>query len=221
MIRKPALAALILFLVVCQFPKTLGADSDIRWVSVAAYVDREIWERDGPEKTEKKILNTLSFVSEVFTENFGIAFALSQILLWDFPKGKKYLEGELAFVNVEYELGSKPHKDIKVGFTEKMIFLCKYLDDTAPHPPPTTLECEPGQWRRPAYGVSAQFANSAVVTLDKDADYHTLHELGHIFGAKHAQGNSIMADKRTTNFDPENAAIIKNNRLRPFPVTSP
>ncbi len=178
----------------------------LREVTVSALLDISPYTTAAEvTKAKKEVENVIFFSSKVFEKKFHITFIIETIEPWSFPEELAEVDLDKALDNVEFEsLGHS--SEITLAFTKKPAFLVGQNKSGE----------EKKFWR---LGVARFYGNSAIVALDEEAKYTTLHEIAHLFGASHTSNrNSIMHEniRKVQEFDNKNSAIIKENRNREF-----
>lgn len=146
--------------------------------------------------------------SLVFQKDFGIKFKLVEFSAGRWFAPSDYFDCVAEFRRIE----RMPRKsDILLVFTTKSFFRLTQVGET---------DGEPVVGKESIDGVANIFKNNAIVRIAKRTDLLLLHELGHIFGARHSPDeSSVMHEDEvslTTAFDNESKEVINANRNRKF-----
>ncbi len=228
--RKKLIGTLLVFLlagpvILARAEDRIRADSAIRTVSIVILVDRELLAGSAGEDIQAKIeaaevniriRKIVADASRVYKKEFGIVFVIEAIRPWDFPVGRAEINADNAIHEVA-TIADTESADVTIGIIKKRMFKCnpvKKGEETV-----TGRGCDKGERKNGLAGYAFILGNAAIIVFDEDAGVFT-HEMGHIFGAEHTSGDSIMNDgKIGPSFDASNRNIILRNRNRTFEKT--
>lgn len=152
--------------------------------------------------------NALYTAARVFKKEFNIKLELVVFDIGSWRPPSDDFDADKEFVR----LTQMPRKsDVVVAFTTKSFFRNEENGDE--------IDGTPLFVKATINGCARVRGNLVLVQLEEKTDLLLIHELGHIFGARHStEINSVMSDNgiTTPTFDVRSREVIFANRNRPF-----
>ncbi|MDP2669156.1 MAG: hypothetical protein Q8P07_04960 [bacterium] len=138
------------------------------------------------------IEKALEFSGRELLEKFNIGLVITEYRTWVFPKGAERLDADAAQKSIK-RIFKNSNSDIVIAFTSNDIY----------------------QDNRAIGGNAYILGETALVKIDNNTSFATLHEIYHLLGAKHffGVGHSIMrGSPRISAIDKENYSAVEKGR---------
>jgi hypothetical protein len=192
----------------------LGSDEPHRIVRVKALADPALRERNPDWNAEVRGLVEAS--SDYFEREFGIRLVTQSAAAWPAKEKIASTAGLLARLKKDFPQNAKDHSvDLIIAFTAEPVN--RYVGGRARVD--RIGDCQQGLGRYIVTYVSRPFRYTGY-ELEPPIDVIALvHELGHIFGARHTQDTRSIMDENfdyRAEFDMKNRNVILRNRMCPF-----
>lgn len=186
-----------------------------RLLTVAILVDQDLWQTDSAIAVTSYIGDIISWISEVFRQEFNITFTVNHLE----PREFEAFDGEMDTAKFYDDIKFIPPKiqsDIIAGFTHKRLAVCKYSK---------ALNGRVKQ--KNVLGEANRTINAAIIQLFGEYDVKlttniAIHEFAHLFLATHVNcKHSIMYKTTLRNappiyFDLMNKVAILMNKYKEF-----
>lgn len=182
-----------------------------RTIRTTIYLDSRYLE-DNPRIT-KKLEAMFDDATEIFRKNFGAAFAIQKIVPWETIVDKE--DSAKALLSDLVAKVDPKNTDIVVGFTSQDLMLNSEVSVASPN-----VILKSKNRRLHGYAQTPERVSIVSLKLGRDRMRATLlHELGHLFGARHVTASymlsclaSINRDELTNlSFDKRSVRKIKRN----------
>lgn len=176
--------------------------ADKREITVLILVDQELYAEKEKIEVEADILNLIWEASKKFEKEFSITFKVVNFEPW-LTTIEKELDIQAAYLLLQKATHNSA--DIVLAFTHKDVFV-------------KMQDLNGREVRVHSGGYAIICGRKAIIGLKGTPRLHLLHELGHLFCAKHTQELSVMNGEvmETEDFDEKNSAVIRENRNKNF-----